>query len=272
MRFWKMEAVGNDFVLVHGEDTLGHDLPTLAREVCARGFGIGSDGLLTLQGRELRMFNPDGSEDFCGNGLRCAAVHARAMGWIEDADVIQHFGRTVRVWITGPSCARVELPPASFAPDDIPLLAEAELFQGELRLGEEALTASSLSTGSAHTVLIEPEPPADERFFRVSQELEAHPLFPERTSVMWTTPLAERKLRMRPFERGAGETQGCGTGSAAVAVTWSRLKGVTGQLEIVNTGGSVMVHLEDWRGPILLESEVKETFQGVWEASLHAKS
>ena len=78
--FWKVEAIGNDFVLVHLDGLDPNSLPDLARRVSPRRFGVGSDGLLavgTLDGRlVLRMFNPDGSEDFCGNGLRCAAWHA----------------------------------------------------------------------------------------------------------------------------------------------------------------------------------------------------
>src|SRR5690349_20338591 len=83
--FFKVESVGNDFVLVEREKVEGVDLPQLAIESCRRHFSIGADGLLVIwqEGKdvELRMFNPDGTEDFCGNGIRCASVVANYLGW-----------------------------------------------------------------------------------------------------------------------------------------------------------------------------------------------
>lgn len=268
MKFWKVSAIGNDFVLVHGDSTDGVDWSELSRRVCHRRFGVGSDGLLVLRGRELRMFNPDGSEDFCGNGLRCAAVHAWHQGWIEKSDSMTHFGRLVRVWIEDDETACVEIPAASFRPADVPTTREGEIWQESYTVGAYDVVLSSLSTGSTHTVIFCSEPPDDKQFFEVSQALEHHEMFPERTSTMWVTKHGERQLHMRPFERGAGETRGCGTGSAAAAVAYSRLTGLTGQIGVENTGGTVRVHLEDWHGPIRLESKTVTLFEGVLEADL----
>ncbi len=272
MKFWKVSAIGNDFVLVHGEDTAGMDLPELTRRVCDRRFGVGSDGLLVLEGRVLRMFNPDGSEDFCGNGLRCAAVHAFERGWIDEADSMIHDGREIRTWVFPPDSARVELGSASFDPADVPLNQAGELWQQPIEILGEQVVASSLSTGSTHTVIFVDEMPRDDWFLAASSALETHPLFPERTSTMWVQVLGPHSLRMRPFERGAGETRGCGTGSAAAAVAYSRAHGVTGKIEVHNTGGMVTVHLEDWHGPIMLESATVTHFEGVIEPSLYAQA
>src|SRR6266550_2087026 len=75
-RFTKMQGIGNDFVLVEASDPSGADWPHFARRVCDRRFGVGSDGLLVVEASKtadarMRMFNPDGTEDMCGNGLRC---------------------------------------------------------------------------------------------------------------------------------------------------------------------------------------------------------
>lgn len=267
MRFWKLSAIGNEFVLVHELDHPDTDWNQLARVVSPSRKGIGSDGLLVMNGRKLRMFNPDGSEDFCGNGLRCAAVHGYQQGWIEAEDTIEHFNRMVRSWITGKDSAMVELPAASFEPVRVPVLSEKEVFMQEWSTAGERLTLSALSTGSTHAVIFGVEP-SDERFFAVSQALEHDLRFPDRTSTMWVNVVGTRELNLRPFERGAGETRGCGTGSAAAAVVHSRLTGTTGQINVHNTGGTVEVHLEDWAGPIRLASQVRHHFDGELDGTL----
>src|SRR5438067_8171769 len=97
--FYKVESVGNDFVLVERDKVQDLDLPQLAIETCKRHFSIGADGLLVVwqEGGDigLRMFNPDGTEDFCGNGLRCAAVVAHYLGWATEDMTILHGGKTI---------------------------------------------------------------------------------------------------------------------------------------------------------------------------------
>lgn len=265
MKFWKVQAVLNDFVLVHSASHQSVDWSRAAIQICDRHFGIGSDGLLVLDRKNLRMFNPDGTEDFCGNGLRCAAVHAFHQGWIERADVMVHHGLPVHVWVTGDWSSRVELGLPSFAPADVPLSLQDEVWQRDLEIGGETVRVSSLSTGSTHTVILEDRLPTDERFFRVSAPLEHHAWFPDRTSTMWAAPVDDWTLQMRPFERGLGETQGCGTGSAAVATVWARMTGRTGTFDIINPGGTVRVHLERLGGPVHIESETEAPFEGELE-------
>src|SRR5438105_3237710 len=84
-RFTKMQGIGNDFVLIESGDSSGTDWPAFARRVCDRRFAVGSDGLLvveasTVAAARMRMFNPDGTEDMCGNGLRCVARYVAERG------------------------------------------------------------------------------------------------------------------------------------------------------------------------------------------------
>ncbi len=263
LTFWKTEALGNDFVLVHGGDIpAGISLSDLAIRVCARRFGIGADGLLVLQDHTLQMFNPDGSEDFCGNGLRCAAVHAFHQSWIKKSDTMIHHGQSVSIQITGDNSSRVVIPGATFEPHLVPHTIQEEIFESEFVIDGTKLILSSLSTGSTHSVVFVDELPSDDIFLPISRALENDPRFPERTSLMWAMPITERHIKLRIWERGAGETLGCGTGSAAVAVTWSRKTGLTGDFTIENPGGTVIASLSRWQSPIALESDVVETFTG----------
>lgn len=274
MRFWKLQAIGNDFALLHADEIGGYDGSGLAVVLCERRFGIGADGLLVL-GRDgdrdlrLTMFNPDGSEDFCGNGLRCAAWHAKLQGWVEGTFRIEHGGRSVPAAVFADETIEVEIGMASSAPSDVPIDRTSELFDAPLTAlmpGERPATAdwrlSSISTGSTHTVIATPELPDDELFFRYGPLLEHHSLFPERTSVIWMKETGDSRVSIRIWERGAGETLGCGTGSAAAASVYLRTKGTGGTVEVVSKGGAVQVGMEAWHGPIRLRSRAEQTYTG----------
>lgn len=268
--FWKTETVGNHFVLVHAGDVADLEPSEVALRMCSSRFGIGSDGLLILRpGREgeaeavLRMFNTDGTEDFCGNGLRSAAFRAKAEGWVGDRFSMEQFGRTSQMEIQAEGWIQAEMPPASFAPTAVPMTADGEWIEREV----EGVTGTALTTGSAHFVAFVDELPKDEEFFSVSPKIETSPLFPERISVMWTTALDERTLKMRIWERGVGETLGCGTGGSAAAIAWARKKGLTGEFRVQSGGGEMRVVLESWDGAIKARSQPHEPFTGLYDWS-----
>lgn len=270
--FWKTVSVGNDFVLVRREDVEHCDLVELARWACRRRFGIGSDGLLVVDSSEgrlsLRMFNPDGTEDFCGNGLRCAALFWQRCGGAERF-VIRHGGKEVPVGFGTGGWIDVQLPPASWEPEEIPLAnGVGEVFLRKLDVGGESLTVSAVSTGTAHAVVELDSPPSDDLFARLSPMIEVHPWFPERTSVLWTWPEGKCGVRARVWERGVGETDGCGTGSAAIAAVRFRRATVAGgptagekAIAVLTKGGETAVG----RGPegsLIVSARAEIPFEG----------
>jgi diaminopimelate epimerase len=304
--FWKVQAIGNDFVLVHLDDVatilssagieaaavlsepvaacgasprtepgLAPSLSRLAIAACDRRFGVGGDGLLVLS-REpgaliLRMYNSDGSEDFCGNGLRCAAMHASLIGWMQSPFRIHHLGRTVLSEILPNGSIRQVIGSASWHPDQVPLAPEAggELRERAIDLGPlGSRVVSSLSTGSTHTVLMTDRRPQDAEFLPVSEAIETHPWFPERTSVIWTYPVADDRLEIRIWERGVGETFGCGTGSAAAAAAWSERLGRGGRFTVVNPGGELIVELDPETGLMHTEGPAQAVYSGEYLLSL----
>ncbi len=243
-------------------------MPDLALRLCARRFGVGSDGLLVLEPSEgrllVRMFNPDGTEDFCGNGLRCSAKHAFEQGWVEADHAIEHFGRSLQARVNPDGLVRVELGLADYSPQAVPL--DVTEHPGEL-VDEPVgpVVGTALTTGSTHLVVFVDRLPGDEEFHRVSPGLELHPLFPKRTSVTWVQPLGERELRLRIWERGACETMGCGTGSGAAAAAWFRKRGLSGEALVHNPGGDVLVSMAAWNAPVFVASHTKQTFAGTAE-------
>jgi diaminopimelate epimerase len=270
LRFWKTQTVGNDFVLLHGDEVrslgLEYSLERLAVELCERRFGIGSDGLLVAQAEggdlHLRMFNPDGTEDFCGNGLRCAALHAVRLGWVAREHRIEHFGRLVSAVVMSDGSAKTAIGPAVYDPEEVPLDASKHPDP----MVDEALhgyTGSAVNAGSTHFVTFVDRLPDDDEFLRAGPLIENDPVFPERTSVIFARELGVRLLEIRIWERGVGETLGCGTGSSAAAAEWMRRHGRSGDVEVQNKGGVLVVSADSVGGSLVTQSNPTEPFTGV---------
>lgn len=281
LKFWKVESIGNHFPLIHLDAVTGTTpeeitsaLTQISIDMCRHHFGIGGDGLLAVGMEEgdlrLRMFNPDGTEDFCGNGLRCAAQHALDQGWVGEAFNIRHLDRVVPVTIKD-GLIKTIIGTASYDPKDVPTNIQGELYNETIfaaRIDDWSvvLQGSALSTGSTHVILPTGSFPDDDGFVKISQKLEHDPRFPQRTSVIWSVREGEA-LKIRIWERGVGETQGCGTGSSAAAVDWMRRRGEGGRIEVKNPGGSVWVSADSWRHPITVEGTAKTLFEGEFQAS-----
>lgn len=265
IQFAKVESIGNDFVLIQANPLL--DYPAIAQRLCPRRYGVGSDGLLVVQKREngldMRMFNPDGTEDFCGNGLRCAARYAFDKALVGSSIDIVHGGKIIPVEIKGDSI-ETTLGPASFKPADVPVVtSQQEVLHSTFSLvkwGDYDMT--SLTTGSTHTILSVKELPADEEFEAVSRALEHYPMFPERTSIIWMRVDSETDISIRIWERGANETLGCGTGSSAAAVLRMRDLGHGGAIGVHNPGGTVHVSADDWEAPLAVKGTARVVFEG----------
>lgn len=258
--FVKMQGVGNDFVLLDRRGLPPLDGAALAPRLCARRFGIGADGLLmvedptdsTIADLAMRMHNPDGTPDFCGNGLRCVARYVADGAGAGDADLriqtragvrqarVRHSQQGVSV--------TVGMGRPRFAPADIPMCVQpadgGPVMDYGLAVDGETLPVTALSTGTTHVVVFVERLPDDARFDRLSPLISEHPLFPERASIMWTVVEGPGRLRLRIYERGAGETLGCGSGACAAAVA-ARLHGLTGECTAVaSKGGELLV---EWR-------------------------
>ena len=136
-----------------------------------------------------------------------------------------------------------------------------------LDVAGETFFITAMNTGSTHTVIFGVVPPDEETFQRVSPLIELHPQFPERTSVLWATPQGAGTVAVRIWERGVGETLGCGTGACAVGVA-ARLYDTVGlgevhsPLEIVSKGGALTI---DWQGegyPVIMSGPAQIVFDG----------
>ncbi|HEX78045.1 MAG TPA: diaminopimelate epimerase [Dehalococcoidia bacterium] len=283
MNFVKMQAAGNDFVLIdarYGEQ----DWPELAKAMCHRRLGVGADGLLLVLPSEvadlkMQMFNPDGSEaEACGNGLRCLAKYAVEEGLVaaEDGGLsIETMAglRRARVFMTGDEVARVEVSMGApeLSPGDIPLaLGEGHgkldikpVLDYPLTVSGLGLRLSFVSMGNPHAVHFMEEPVESFPLAEIGPLVENHPLFPQRTNFEIVNLLGRRQARARVWERGAGETLACGSGACAIAVA-ARLHGYTDdQLEVSLPGGTLTLSW-DGEGEVVLSGPAETVFRGQW--------
>ena len=256
-KFTKMQGVGNDFVVIDGRERQDTDWPALAVQMCDRHIGVGADGLLVLDNTPsadflMRMYNPDGSSDICGNGLRCIARYAWEHNIVQSEEMriltlagVRAAQLHLDAWGNVQSVT-VDMGQPVFVPADIPMrIADDRVFNYPLLLTDgTTLPITALSTGSAHAVTFIDVLPADEIFFQISPQVENHSLFPERVSLMWCAPESPTRLRLRIWERGAGETWGCGTGAcaAAVAAILHNHAASYTPITVASKGGELIIH------------------------------
>lgn len=266
--FVKLQSIGNDFVLVEADALADRDPSTVAISLCDRHTGIGADGLLTLsreagQALRLRMFNPDGTEDFCGNGLRCSIHESRYRGWTPPVGVVHHFGREVAYEAQEDGMIRTVIGRAEVSPARVPLALDHSLLDAEIVAADRTFSGSAVSTGSTHLVILTDELPNDQELLAWGPALEHHPWFPARTSVMWARVEGLDRLALRIWERGLGETLGCGSGSVAAAAVWMRRRGAGGEVTVVNPGGTLIVEAQAWDAELAVCGTAQRTYTGL---------
>lgn len=253
-----MHGTGNDFVVL---DAMAHPLPhdfdygAAALAMCHRRFGIGGDGLLLLDRPDkaaavsaavirMRMWNPDSSEDMCGNGLRCIARLAHERGYVPGSGTGDEFGvQTLaglrRAAMRNDGSVRVAMGQPHFVADEIPTLVTEPIEYSLMVDGTAIPHVTTLSTGSTHTVIFRDAALDEAEFARLSPRIEEHACFPERTSIMWAHVIGPDEVQLRIWERGVGETLACGTGACATAVA-AQVTGRCGEKVTVRSRGGAL--------------------------------
>ena len=260
MQFVKMQATGNDFVVVEPSASGDRDWSALAKDVCDRHFGIGSDGILLVRpsesgGFRMQMFNPDGSEsEMCGNGIRCVTKYAveRGLASANGGIPVETLAGLMTVWPVVESngvvsAVRVDMLPPELTPARIPVAVEGHgpVIDHPLEIDGHALSLTFVSMGNPHAVAFLDTPVADFPLERVGPLMEAHPLYPKRINFEIVNVVSRDLLRIRVWERGAGLTMACGTGACAAFVA-AHLKGLVGDAVTAELPGGDL-HLE-WNG------------------------
>ena len=284
MRFTKMHGCGNDYVYIDAwAEDLPKDLPELARRISNRHTGVGSDGLIIVgpddhADARMTMFNADGSQsEMCGNGIRCAAklaydhkrVRSSAIRFATGAGLLEVellFG--TRKEVIG---ASVMMGKPRLTPDQVPVVhpGPGPKLRIRLLIDKQPYKLLAVGMGNPHAVIFVDDP---EVFpvAKVGAAIERHAKFPRRTNVEFVARLPDEAglpvLRQRTWERGAGETQACGTGACAVTVA-AILDGLIPGREVTVrlNGGDLRVAWPRDDAPVRMTGPAVTVFEGAWK-------
>jgi diaminopimelate epimerase len=255
MRFTKMQGCGNDFLIFDPGEVDGKDLPDLARKACDRHFGVGADGILIpapsgTADLEMVYLNSDGSPSaMCGNGLRCLARYAKDHGMVEGEALTVATGAGVKeILLFDHGSSRVDM--------------GAPHFDTEVGIG--GFRFLRVSMGNPHAVAFLEDEAAVETLDlpTFGRPIEEAPVFPEKTNVEFGFARGRHDVRMRIWERGAGETLASGSGSCAVAVAAVRLGLAQSPVSVRMDGGVVQI---EWSGegePVYIEGPADYVCEG----------
>ncbi|MBF0403348.1 MAG: diaminopimelate epimerase [Nitrospirae bacterium] len=247
MAFTKMHGIGNDFIVVDfitdgSLQGVSYETWSLyARTLCDRRFGVGADQLLLLVPSKtadvgMRIFNADGSEvQMCGNGIRCLAVYAWDKGIAKETvlDVETPAGIKSITRVNNMVCVNMGAPQLSGR--EIPVNADGQIIDYPIEIGNKKIKVTCVSMGNPHAVVFV----SDVDNYPVAVDgplLETDQFFPERTNVEFVQIIKGDEIKMRVWERGAGETLACGTGACASMVA-THLKGFSNSRVTVHLRG-----------------------------------
>ena len=277
LRFTKMHGIGNDYLYVNAfEETLPDDLPALAVRMSRRRFGCGSDGLILIMPGEqadfrMRMFNNDGSEsEMCGNGIRCVAAYCHDRGLTDrTAFDIESGGQIKRMQLTldarGRTAAvRVDMgAPVTAGPAIPSVFAGDPVRMQPLSACGQTWPVTLVSMGNPHAVTLVDDP-ATAPVTTVGPVLERDPAFPRKCNIEFVNVVDRGHIRMRVWERGAGETLACGTGACASMVACALNGLIDRKAEVTLPGGTLTVEWSESDGHVYMTGPAAFVYDGVW--------
>ncbi len=269
LKFTKMHGLGNDFVVldrIHQSFDLDQQQ---IRFLADRHFGIGCDQILIVEKAQgpadfrYRIFNADGGEvEQCGNGARCFVryVHDHALTQKQEIQ-IETLGGVISPKLEVSGAVTVNMGKPIFEPRDIPFVAERRALVYNLALDDGAVEISALSMGNPHAVRIvediDSAPVTTE-----GAKIEVHPRFPRKVNVGYVQIKGRDRVKLRVFERGAGETLACGTGACAAVVAGITRHLLDEQVVVSTRGGDLTIVWKGENEPVLMTGPAVTVFEG----------
>ncbi len=276
LHFTKMQGAGNDFVVLDGTEAPPALTPERIRALGDRHFGIGADQILVVERSRTpgvdfryRIYNNSGEEvEHCGNGARCFLRYVHERG-LTDKTVVRvetvnkllelQLGADGRVTV-GMGTPSFDLAALPFDPQGLVPRLQGEVELWPLQLGEATVELALVSMGNPHAV----QRVADVDSAPVETQgptIERHPRFARGVNAGFMQVLSRSHIRLRVFERGAGETLACGTGACAAVVAGVRLGWLDGRVDVDARGGRLTIEYADG-GPVSMTGPAVTVFAG----------
>ena len=276
MDFVKMHGLGNDFVFIEDKTGQDKDYTALARAMCNRHTGIGADGLIVIVDSRvadvrMRIINSDGSEaEMCGNGIRCFAKYVYDSGIIEK----KRFTVETPAGIMEPEITvgadnkakliTINMGRPSFNRSEIPMEgADGRVLNEDLCVDGENWKITSLLMGVPHTVTYVDDVDTVD-IEKIGPLFEKHEAFPKHTNINFAQQMDDRTVKVRTWERGAGATLACGTGSCSVAVASFLIVRTGREVDIQVPLGTLHIEYREDDGNGYMTGPAAVSFTGTW--------
>ncbi|PKO72122.1 MAG: diaminopimelate epimerase [Betaproteobacteria bacterium HGW-Betaproteobacteria-14] len=254
IRFTKMHGLGNDFVVLDAVNQAISLTPQQARFLADRHFGVGCDQILVVEKSRLpeadfryRIYNADGGEvEQCGNGARCFVrfVHDKGLT-AKRAIRVETKGGLIEPRLEDDGNVSVDMGVPRFEPSRVPFVTEKDALVQPLQVNDTTIDITALSMGNPHAVQVVPNvdaaPVAEQ-----GRLIENHPRFPQRVNAGFMQVTDRHAIRLRVYERGAGETLACGTGACAAVVAGIARGLLDSPVQVTTRGGDLTIA---WAGP-----------------------
>ena len=273
LRFTKMHGLGNDFVVFDSISQTVALAPEQCRRIADRHFGVGCDQILLVEKPtrddvdfRYRIFNADGGEvEQCGNGARCFVCFVHDKGLTAKSAIrVETASGVIEPRLLGNGQVTVNMGAPRFAPTDIPFAAEAEALTYPLKVGQHVIEIAVVSMGNPHAVLRVNDldsAPVD----ILGAAIESHARFPQRVNAGFMQVLTPHDIRLRVYERGAGETLACGTGACAAAVAGIRQGWLQSPVSVHTRGGDLIIEWAGMGHSVLMTGPAVTVFEGELE-------
>jgi diaminopimelate epimerase len=253
LSFAKMHGLGNDFMVVDGASQEIYFNQGQVRRLADRHKGVGFDQLLLIEAPQqpdvdfhYRIFNADGTEvGQCGNGARCLAKFVRKMGltWKNRLRVSTING-VMSMYMTRNGLVGVDMGVPQLAPEKVPLRYAEQKVCYQTSSNGMSYEFGAVSMGNPHCV-INVDDVDNTDVDRIGREMAEHSIFPESANIGFMQKISDSEIRLRVFERGAGETLACGTGACASAVVGRLQHNMDQRIKVFLPGGHLHI---DWPG------------------------
>jgi len=270
LKFTKMHGLGNDFVRLDATHAPIELAPGQLRRIADRHFGVGCDQILQVEKAHgadtdfyYRIFNADGGEvEQCGNGARCFVRYVRSRGLTEKSEIrVGTKGGVIVPRLEADGQVTVDMGAPEFEPARIPFRAECRAPTYMLDVGGRQVEISAVSMGNPHAVQIVPD--VERALVRTEGAvIEVHARFPQRVNAGYMQVVDRGHIRLRVFERGAGETLACGTGACAAVVSGIQRGLLDKRVTVTTRGGDLSILWEGAGKPVLMTGPAVIVFEG----------
>ena len=270
LKFTKMHGTGNDFVMLDGVRQRVHLAPEQLRFLADRHIGVGCDQILLVEPAQhadadfrYRIFNADGSEvEQCGNGARCFVRFVHEQGLTAKREIaVETKSGLIRPRLEENGQVTVNMGAPIFAAAKIPFNSDSDAIIQDLQVGEDTVQISALSMGNPHAVQVV----ADIIHAPVTTQgalIERHSRFPNRVNAGFMQIVDRNHIKLRVYERGAGETLSCGTGACAAVVTGIRRGLLENKVHVATRGGALDIAWAGEGAAVMMTGPAITVFSG----------